>query len=75
MEMYYLARGRLESVLDTFAVGVPGLMLYYPSRSRSLAKLKAFCGVRTRQNASRLLSLGLPDSAGIFRPAASLKIV
>jgi hypothetical protein len=34
--------GEMETALDEYAVKVPGLMLYYPSRSQSLPKLRAF---------------------------------
>jgi DNA-binding transcriptional LysR family regulator len=37
-----LARGELVTVLDDYAPTIPGLSLYYPSRSRSLPKLRAF---------------------------------
>lgn len=38
----YLARGEMETVLDEFGFDEDGLMLFYPSRSQSLPKLKAF---------------------------------
>ena len=38
----YLARGEMEAVLDEFGFDEEGLMLFYPSRSQSLPKLKAF---------------------------------
>jgi DNA-binding transcriptional LysR family regulator len=37
-----LARGELEAVLAGHALDVPGLSLYYPSRSRAVPKLRAF---------------------------------
>ncbi|HWW36398.1 MAG TPA: LysR family transcriptional regulator, partial [Xanthobacteraceae bacterium] len=40
--MSYIEKGELETALDEYAVEVPGLMLYYPSRSQSLPKLRAF---------------------------------
>lgn len=40
--MNYIAKGELETVLDEYVTEVPGLMLYYPSRSQSLPKLRAF---------------------------------
>jgi DNA-binding transcriptional LysR family regulator len=38
----YLARGEMETVLDEFGFDEEGLMLFYPSRTQSLPKLKAF---------------------------------
>lgn len=38
----YIARGKLESVLEKFIPKCPGLSLYYPSRRQSLPKLQAF---------------------------------
>ena len=40
--MFHLDRGDLETVLDGFSREVPGLSLYYPNRSQSLPKLRAF---------------------------------
>src|SRR5258708_37243763 len=40
--MSYIEKGEMETALDEYAVEVPGLMLYYPSRSQSLPKLRAF---------------------------------
>ena len=40
--MSYIENGEMETALDEYAVEVPGLMLYYPSRSQSLPKLRAF---------------------------------
>ena len=40
--MSYIEKGEVETALDEYADEVPGLMLYYPSRSRSLPKLRAF---------------------------------
>jgi hypothetical protein len=31
--MSYIENGEMETALDEYAVEVPGLMLYYPSRS------------------------------------------
>lgn len=45
--MSYLLAGALETVLDEFATGIPGLALYYPSRSQSLPKLRAFIDFAT----------------------------
>jgi DNA-binding transcriptional LysR family regulator len=39
---HYLEQGDLESVLDRYAAEIPGLFLYYPSRSTALPKLRAF---------------------------------
>jgi DNA-binding transcriptional LysR family regulator len=47
--MYYLERGDLETVLDRNSVEVPGLSLYYPSRSQSLPKLRAFIEFTTKK--------------------------
>ena len=41
-----IEKGEMETVLDEYAVEVPGLMLYYPSRSQSLPKLRAFATSR-----------------------------
>jgi DNA-binding transcriptional LysR family regulator len=38
----YIGAGQLETVLDEYSVEVAGLSLYYPSRSQSLPKLRAF---------------------------------
>jgi DNA-binding transcriptional LysR family regulator len=38
----HLKDGSMKSVLDEYAAEVPGLYLYYPSRSQTLPKLKAF---------------------------------
>jgi DNA-binding transcriptional LysR family regulator len=43
-----LARGSLIAVLEDHARSVPGLSLYYPSRSQSLPKLRAFIDFATR---------------------------
>ena len=40
--MSYIEKGEMETALDEYATEVPGLMLYYPSRSQSLPKLRAF---------------------------------
>ena len=38
----YVADGRLEMLLDRYAVSSPGVYLYYPSRTQVLPKLRAF---------------------------------
>lgn len=38
----YLATGRLEAVLQTYAITSPGMFLYYPGRAQILPKLRAF---------------------------------
>jgi DNA-binding transcriptional LysR family regulator len=40
--MHHLQQEELETVLDQNSVEVPGLSLYYPSRSKALPKLRAF---------------------------------
>jgi DNA-binding transcriptional LysR family regulator len=47
--MHYLEQGQLETVLDSHSVEVPGLSLYYPSRSQSLPKLRAFIEFATKR--------------------------
>ena len=47
--MHYLEQGELEAVLDVNSVEVPGLSLYYPSRSTALPKLRAFVEFATKQ--------------------------
>jgi DNA-binding transcriptional LysR family regulator len=47
--MHYLERGWLETVLDSYCVEVPGLSLYYPSRTQSLPKLRAFIELATQK--------------------------
>lgn len=37
-----IAAGRLETVLDDYVTGSPGLFLYYPRAARSVPKLRAF---------------------------------
>jgi DNA-binding transcriptional LysR family regulator len=39
---HHIDSGELETVLDEYSAEVAGLSLYYPSRSRSLPKLRAF---------------------------------
>jgi hypothetical protein len=54
--MSYIENGEMETALDEYAVEVPGLMLYYPSRSQSLPKLRAFAAFaqkRMRRDLSR----------------------
>src|SRR3984893_3000812 len=46
--MHYLERRELETVLDKNRVEVPGLSLYYPSRSTALPKLRAFVEFATK---------------------------
>jgi DNA-binding transcriptional LysR family regulator len=46
--LHYLERRELETVLDSGSVEVPGLSLYYPSRSTALPKLRAFVEFATR---------------------------
>ena len=46
--MHYLEQGELETVLDSGNVEVPGLSLYYPSRSTALPKLRAFVEFATK---------------------------
>ncbi|MEA2914537.1 MAG: hypothetical protein QOJ15_6618 [Bradyrhizobium sp.] len=46
--MHYLDQGQLESVLDRHAADIPGLFLYYPSRSTALPKLRAFVDYATK---------------------------
>ena len=46
--MHYLDQGELETVLDSNAVDIPGLSLYYPSRSTALPKLRAFVEYATK---------------------------
>ncbi len=46
--MHYLERGELETALDPNSVEVPGLSLYYPSRSTALPKLRAFVEFATK---------------------------
>lgn len=40
--MHFIEHGRMETVLDRYSVEIPGLSLYYPGRSQSLPKLRAF---------------------------------
>jgi DNA-binding transcriptional LysR family regulator len=46
--MRYLEQRELETVLDSGSVEVPGLSLYYPSRSTALPKLRAFVEFATK---------------------------
>ena len=61
----YLGSGDLELVLDSYGEEVPGLSLYYPSRSQSLPKLRAFVEFATKRM-RRKLQPGdyLPTSIG-----------
>ena len=45
---HYLEQGDLETVLDGAAAEIPGLFLYYPSRSTALPKLRAFVEYATK---------------------------
>jgi DNA-binding transcriptional LysR family regulator len=47
--MSYLESGDLQAVLESYCVEVPGLSLYYPSRSQSLPKLRAFVDFATQR--------------------------
>ena len=47
--MHYLGEGILETALDRSAAKIPGLFLYYPSRSTVLPKLRAFIDYATTQ--------------------------
>ena len=47
--MHYFDQGVLETVLDRNAAKIPGLFLYYPSRSTALPKLRAFVDYATKQ--------------------------
>jgi DNA-binding transcriptional LysR family regulator len=45
----YIEQGTLEVVLQEFGREVPGLYLYYPSRSQSLPKLRVFAEFATKR--------------------------
>ncbi|NLS00696.1 LysR family transcriptional regulator [Rhizobium sp. P38BS-XIX] len=45
----HIERGSLVPVLEQYSRQVPGLSLYYPSRSQSLPKLRAFVEFATRR--------------------------
>lgn len=47
--MQHLETGAVEPVLEQFGTGIPGLSLYYPSRSQSLPKLRAFIDFATKR--------------------------
>jgi DNA-binding transcriptional LysR family regulator len=47
--MSYLGSGELETALEPHSEEVPGLSLYYPSRSQSLPKLRAFVEFATKR--------------------------
>lgn len=47
--MSHLESGDLQTVLDPYCEEVPGLSLYYPSRSQSLPKLRAFVEFATQR--------------------------
>jgi DNA-binding transcriptional LysR family regulator len=53
---HYLEQGTLETVLDRNAAKIPGLFLYYPSRSTALPKLRAFIDYATKQTRRDFLS-------------------
>ncbi|EJJ29621.1 LysR family transcriptional regulator [Rhizobium sp. CF142] len=46
---HYIEQGSLIPVLEDHARDVPGLCLYYPSRSQSLPKLRAFVDFATKR--------------------------
>jgi DNA-binding transcriptional LysR family regulator len=45
----HLEQGALETVLNRYAAGIPGLFLYFPSRSTVLPKLRAFIDFATKE--------------------------
>jgi DNA-binding transcriptional LysR family regulator len=47
--MSYLENGDLQTALEPYCEEVPGLSLYYPSRSQSLPKLRAFVDFATQR--------------------------
>lgn len=47
--MSHLESGNLQTALDPYCEEVPGLALYYPSRSQSLPKLRAFVDFATQR--------------------------
>ena len=47
--MSHLESGALQTALEPYIEEVPGLSLYYPSRSQSLPKLRAFIDFATQQ--------------------------
>jgi DNA-binding transcriptional LysR family regulator len=47
--MSYMENGSLETVLEANSEEVPGLSLYYPGRSQSLPKLRAFVDFATKR--------------------------
>jgi DNA-binding transcriptional LysR family regulator len=49
LAMSHLESGALQTVLDPYCREVPGLSLYYPSRSQSLPKLRAFVEFATQR--------------------------
>ena len=72
----YIDQGSLAPILEKFSREVPGLSLYYPSRSQSLPKLRAFVDFATqrlRQEISPDAFLPQfsrePDPAGFVRPS------
>jgi DNA-binding transcriptional LysR family regulator len=53
----HIARGELETVLEDYAVTVPGLFLYFPKKSGLQPKLRAFIDVARA-------ALGAPGGRG-----------
>ncbi len=49
LAMSHLESGDLQTVLEPYCREVPGLSLYYPSRSQSLPKLRAFVDFATQR--------------------------
>lgn len=47
--MNYIEQGSLVPLLEDYAREIPGLSLYYPSRSQSLPKLRAFVDFATKR--------------------------
>jgi hypothetical protein len=47
--MSYLESGNLDMVLEAYCEEVAGLSLYYPSRGKSLPKLRAFVDFATKR--------------------------
>lgn len=55
-----IADGRLQALLTPFAIKIPGVFLYYPSRRQILPKLRAFIDhVRSHQAAKQRQSAAL----------------
>lgn len=66
--MYYLHTGQMETALDEYSVGIQGLSLYYPSKNRSLPKLRAFIDYAEKNMAREFAS----DD---FLPTASTEVL